>query len=77
MGSAILYVTVISTFDIHLSRSHIILYSQVYSGYRFVHRASAHGMDVAILNIGATRGDKHASIKVSGKIGDILERLVV
>lgn len=48
---------------------------QVYSGYRFVHRASAHGMKIAIINIGQTRGDKHADIKISAKCGDVLQRI--
>ncbi|XP_005110147.1 NAD-dependent protein lipoamidase sirtuin-4, mitochondrial [Aplysia californica] len=50
---------------------------EVYSGFRFINRASSHGMEIAILNIGGTRGDKHATIKVSGRIGDVLQQLTV
>lgn len=48
---------------------------EVYSGYRFVNRACTDGIDIAILNIGRTRGDKHATTKVSGVISNVLQRL--
>ncbi len=36
----------------------------VFSGYRFVRRAAEHGVPVAIINRGPTRGDPHAAICV-------------
>lgn len=48
----------------------------VYSGYRFVLRAAKERRDIAIVNVGATRGDKHATVKVEGKVGSILPLLV-
>jgi NAD-dependent SIR2 family protein deacetylase len=36
----------------------------VFSGYRFVRRAAEHGVPVAIVNRGPTRGDPHAAIRV-------------
>lgn len=36
----------------------------VYSGYRFVLRAEARGIPVAIVNLGETRGDPHATARV-------------
>lgn len=50
---------------------------EVYSGYRFVNRACGNNMEIAILNIGKTRGDKHATIKVSGRMGDVLQQLSI
>jgi len=34
----------------------------VFSGYRFVHRAAKQGRDVAIINLGPTRGDARARL---------------
>ncbi|GFR94750.1 NAD-dependent protein deacylase [Elysia marginata] len=48
---------------------------EVYSGYRFVHRAHGHGMKIAVVNIGPTRADKLIDVKVSAKCGDVLQRL--
>ncbi|CAG5117934.1 unnamed protein product [Candidula unifasciata] len=48
---------------------------EVYSGYRFISRASSHGMKIAIVNIGPTRGHKHADVKISGRCGDVLQRI--
>jgi NAD-dependent SIR2 family protein deacetylase len=44
----------------------------VMSGYRFVLRAAAHGLPVAIVNQGPTRGDKHAALRVDAPLGEIL-----
>ena len=44
----------------------------VFSGYRFVRRASERGLPVAILNRGPTRGDPHAQLIVDARIGDAL-----
>nr|XP_020453695.1 NAD-dependent protein lipoamidase sirtuin-4, mitochondrial isoform X2 [Monopterus albus] len=45
---------------------------QVYSGYRFVLAASDRKMPVAILNIGPTRADHLAELKVNGRCGEVL-----
>lgn len=44
----------------------------VMSGYRFVRRAVQHGIPVAIVNQGSTRGDGCASIRVDAPLGQIL-----
>ncbi|XP_060898815.1 NAD-dependent protein lipoamidase sirtuin-4, mitochondrial isoform X1 [Labrus mixtus] len=45
---------------------------QVYSGYRFLLAASDRKIPVAILNIGSTRADHLAQLKVSGRCGEVL-----
>ncbi|XP_034442266.1 NAD-dependent protein lipoamidase sirtuin-4, mitochondrial [Hippoglossus hippoglossus] len=45
---------------------------QVYSGYRFLLAASDRKIPVAILNIGATRADHLAELKVRGRCGEVL-----
>lgn len=47
----------------------------VFSGYRFVRRAAERGQPVAIVNLGATRGDPHATLRVHARLGDVLPRL--
>lgn len=48
----------------------------VMSGYRFVKRAVAAGIPVAIVNRGATRGDGDASLIVDASLADVLPDLV-
>ncbi len=48
----------------------------VYSGYRFVRRAAEAGKPVAILNLGPTRGDRDAVLKLDARAGEILPALV-
>lgn len=48
---------------------------QVYSGYRFLLAAKERQIPVAILNIGATRGDHLAQLKVSARCGEVLPSL--
>ncbi|XP_037077503.1 NAD-dependent protein lipoamidase sirtuin-4, mitochondrial-like [Pollicipes pollicipes] len=50
---------------------------QVYSAYRFVLQAAELGRPVLILNIGPTRGDRHATLKLSARAGFVLPRLDV
>ncbi|XP_072309001.1 NAD-dependent protein lipoamidase sirtuin-4, mitochondrial [Eucyclogobius newberryi] len=45
---------------------------QVYSGYRFLLAANDRKIPVAIINIGSTRADHLAQIKVSGRCGELL-----
>lgn len=47
----------------------------VFSGYRFVRRAAAHGKPVAIVNRGATRGDDLATVKIDAGCAPILTLL--
>ncbi|MEQ2194253.1 NAD-dependent protein lipoamidase sirtuin-4 [Xenoophorus captivus] len=45
---------------------------QVFSGYRFLLAASDRKMPIAILNIGPTRADHLAELKVKGRCGEVL-----
>jgi NAD-dependent SIR2 family protein deacetylase len=47
----------------------------VYSGYRFVLRAAARHQPVAIVNLGETRGDPHATLKLDAPVGALLAAL--
>ncbi|XP_069698982.1 NAD-dependent protein deacylase Sirt4 [Periplaneta americana] len=47
----------------------------VFSSYRIILQASELKRKIAIVNIGPTRGDKHAHIKIDTKCGDIVSRL--
>jgi NAD-dependent SIR2 family protein deacetylase len=48
----------------------------VLSGFRFVRRAAALGVPVAIVNQGPTRGDELASLKVEAPLGEVLPALL-
>lgn len=48
----------------------------VWSGFRFVKRAAERGVPVAIVNIGPTRADDLATLKVEAKCGDVLSDLL-
>jgi NAD-dependent SIR2 family protein deacetylase len=47
----------------------------VFSGYRFVREARALGLPVAIVNLGPTRGDGEADVRVDARCGEVLPRL--
>jgi NAD-dependent SIR2 family protein deacetylase len=47
----------------------------VFSGYRFVRHAAAHGIPIAIVNRGRTRGDDLATVKVDGGCSELLTLL--
>jgi NAD-dependent SIR2 family protein deacetylase len=47
----------------------------VMSGYRFVLRAAKLGIPVAIVNVGATRGDAKADVRVDAPLGVVLPAL--
>ena len=51
------------------------IFFQVYSGYRFVSAAHDQKKQIAIVNIGKTRADNLASIKISGKCSNILKSI--
>jgi NAD-dependent deacetylase sirtuin 4 len=44
----------------------------VWSGFRFVKRAAERGLPIAIVNVGPTRGDALATLKVEAKCGPTL-----
>jgi NAD-dependent SIR2 family protein deacetylase len=48
----------------------------VMSGYRFVLRAAKHGIPVAIVNQGATRGDDKAALTLDAPLGRVLPEVV-
>jgi len=48
----------------------------VMSGYRFVLRAGKHGVPVAIVNQGATRGDARAALTLDAPLGTVLPDLL-
>ena len=48
----------------------------VMSGFRFVRRAARHGVPVAIVNQGVTRGDDHAILRIGLPLGAALAGLV-
>jgi NAD-dependent SIR2 family protein deacetylase len=47
----------------------------VWSGFRFVRRAAERALPVAIVNLGPTRGDELARVRVAEPIGEVLPRL--
>lgn len=47
----------------------------VFSGYRFARRAAERGLAIAVVNLGESRGDGHATLRVDGRAGDVLPRL--
>ena len=47
----------------------------VWSGFRFVKRAAERGIPIAIVNVGPTRGDDLATLKIEEKCGEALSAL--
>src|SRR5690606_31135776 len=47
----------------------------VYSGRRFIDRATRDGMPIAVVNRGPTRADEVAAVKVEGMLGVVLPAL--
>jgi NAD+-dependent protein deacetylase sirtuin 4 len=47
----------------------------VYSGFRFVRRAQEIGRPIALVNIGPTRADDLAAVKVEASVAEVLPRL--
>jgi NAD-dependent SIR2 family protein deacetylase len=47
----------------------------VASGFRFVRRAKSQGVPVAIINQGATRGDRLADVRIDAPLGETLTEL--
>lgn len=48
----------------------------VFSGYRFVVRAAERGIPIAMVNLGAARGEEKCAVRVEGKAGEVLPALV-
>jgi NAD-dependent deacetylase sirtuin 4 len=48
----------------------------VYSGFRFARRASERGVPIAVVNLGPTRADVMAEVRIEERAGDVLPRLV-
>jgi NAD-dependent SIR2 family protein deacetylase len=48
----------------------------VFSGFRFARAAARLGIPIAVVNLGKTRADDLASLRVSGNVGEILGRAV-
>jgi NAD+-dependent protein deacetylase sirtuin 4 len=48
----------------------------VFSGLRFVKHAAKAGLPVAIVNVGPTRADQQATLKLEARLGELLPRLV-
>ena len=47
----------------------------VFSGYRFARAAAERGIPLALVNLGRTRADGEATLKVEGRCGEVLPRL--
>lgn len=48
----------------------------VFSGYRFARAAAERGLPLALVNLGRTRADGEATLKVRGRCAEVLPRLV-
>ena len=48
----------------------------VYSGRRFIYRAVERPMPIGVVNLGPTRADDVAAVKVEGRLGEVVPRLV-
>ncbi len=48
----------------------------VFSGYRFVLRAAERHMPIGMINIGESRGDELADVRVEARAGEVLPQLV-
>ena len=49
----------------------------VFSGYRFVRRARERNIPVALVNLGPTRADGEATLRVEGRAGEVLAALAL
>ena len=44
----------------------------VFSGYRFVHRAAKQGLPVGIVNLGESRGDRDAAVRLHAPLSAVM-----
>jgi len=49
---------------------------QVWSGFRFVKRAAERGIPIAIVNLGPTRGDQFATLRIEAECGEALRNSI-
>ncbi|CAL4096671.1 unnamed protein product [Meganyctiphanes norvegica] len=49
----------------------------VYSGYRFILQAVENDIPIAMINIGETRADKHLTLKVEARCGEVLKNILI
>ena len=49
----------------------------VFSGYRFLRRALAREISIAIVNLGPVRGEEQARIKIEASTGAVLRELAL
>ena len=47
----------------------------VFSGFRFVRRAAARGLPIFVVNLGPTRADAMAALKLEARVGDVGPRV--
>jgi NAD+-dependent protein deacetylase sirtuin 4 len=70
--------TLAAAWDLHDRAEALLIVGSslaVYSGFRFVRRASERGLPIAVVNIGPTRADDIAHARVSAAAGYVLPRL--
>jgi NAD+-dependent protein deacetylase sirtuin 4 len=48
---------------------------EVFSGRRFVEEARRRGLPIVIVNDGPTRSDADATVRINGRVGDVLPRI--
>ena len=46
-----------------------------FSGYRFVHRAAKQGLPVGIVNLGDSRGDRDATVRLRAPLSAVMPLL--
>ena len=77
-GESVPAQTVAAAYDIvHESDALLVVGSSlaVFSGYRFVRHAAERELPIGIVNLGETRGDPYATLKVEAKLGEFLPQL--
>ena len=47
----------------------------VFSGFRFVRRAAERGIPIGMVNLGDSRGDALAQVRVEARAGEVLPQL--
>ena len=64
-------------FQVSDSQSLLVIGSSlhVFSGYRIMLQAKEEGKQIAILNIGQTRADNLADLKISARAGDVFSQI--
>lgn len=62
---------------VHAADAMIVVGSSlaVFSGYRFVRGAAERGLPIGVVNLGETRADPLATVRIDARAGDVLPRL--